>query len=130
LPKYGSWTTVLYAFGFGTALLAVMSGPKLGQLATVPFQGWMLMLGLALGPTLLSYGLYVKSLEHIEASRATVVCMMEPVTASILGFLLLGERLAGWQLVGALLVLGGVGVLNLRASPPPPGDVISVEGSH
>ena len=130
LPKYGSWTTVLYAFGFGTALLAVMSGPKLAQLARVPFEGWMLMLGLALGPTLLSYGLYVKSLEYIEASRATVICMMEPVTAGILGFLLLGERLAGWQFVGALLVLGGVGVLNLRASPPPPGDVASVEGSH
>lgn len=120
LPKYGSWTTVLYAFGFGTVLLALMSGPRLAQLATVPFQGWMLMLGLALGPTLLSYGLYVKSLEHIEASRATVICMMEPVTASILGLLLLGEGLAGWQLVGALLVLGGVGALNLRANPPPP----------
>ena len=130
LPKYGSWTTVLYAFGFGTVLLALASGPRLAQLMTVPFEGWMLMLGLALGPTLLSYGLYVKSLEYIEASRATVVCMMEPVTASILGFLLLGERLAGWQLVGALLVLGGVGVLNLGASPAPPGDAISAEGSH
>ena len=130
LPKYGSWTTVLYAFGFGTVLLALMSGPKLAQLASVPFEGWILMLGLALGPTLLSYGLYVISLEHIEASRATVICMMEPVTASILGFLLLGERLAGWQLVGALLVLGGVGALNVRATPPTRGDAISVEGSH
>jgi drug/metabolite transporter (DMT)-like permease len=129
LPKYGSWTTVLYAFGFGTVLLALMSGPKLVQLARVPFEGWVLMLGLALGPTLLSYGLYVMSLEHIQASRATVICMMEPVTASILGFLALGERLAGWQLAGALLVLGGVGAMNARAIPPAPGDVVSVEGS-
>jgi len=129
LPRYGSWTTVLYAFGFGTVLLALMSGPKLAQLAAVPLEGWVLMAGLALGPTLLSYGLYVMSLEHIEASRATVICMMEPVTASILGFLLLGERLAGWQLVGALLVLGGVGVLNVRAVPPPLDDVVSVERS-
>ncbi len=121
LSKYGSWTTVFYAFGFGAGLLALMSGPKLAQLATVPVKGWVLMLGLALGPTLLSYGLYVKSLEHMEASRATVICMMEPVTASVLGFLLLGERLAGWQLVGALLVLGGVGVLNARRVPRSPG---------
>jgi len=130
LPKYGSWTTVLYAFGFGTVLLALMSGPKLAQLASVPFEGWILMLGLALGPTLLSYGLYVISLEHIEASRATVICMMEPVTASILGFLLLGERLAGWQLVGALLVLGGVGFLSIRTIPSTSKDAIRAEGSR
>ncbi len=129
LPRYGSWTTVFYAFGFGTALLALLSGRKLSQLAAVPPEGWALMVGLALGPTLLSYGLYVKSLEHIEASRATVICMMEPVTASVLGFLLLGERLAGWQLVGALLVLGGVCALNAWAIPPAPDDVASVEGS-
>jgi drug/metabolite transporter (DMT)-like permease len=90
----------------------------------------MLMLGLALGPTLLSYGLYVMSLEHIEASRATVICMMEPVTASILGFLLLGERLAGWQLVGALLVLGGVGFLSIRTIPSTSKDAIRAEGSR
>ena len=130
LPKYGSWTTVLYAFGFGTILLALMSGPKLAQLATVPLEGWMLMLGLAIGPTLVSYGLYLMSLEHIEASRATVICMIEPVTAGILGFLLLGERLAGWQFVGALLVLGGVGALNARATPSTPGHAISAEGPH
>ncbi|MBP7164699.1 MAG: EamA family transporter [Firmicutes bacterium] len=130
LPKYGSWTTVLYAFGFGTVLLALLSGPKLAQLRAVPFEGWMLMLGLALGPTLLSYGLYVMSLEHIEASRATVICMMEPVTASILGFLLLGERLAGWQLVGALLVLGGVGFLSIRTIPSTSKDAIRAEGSR
>jgi drug/metabolite transporter (DMT)-like permease len=88
------------------------------------------MLGLAIGPTLVSYGLYLMSLEHIEASRATVICMIEPVTAGILGFLLLGERLAGWQFVGALLVLGGVGALNARATPSTPGHAISAEGPH
>jgi len=56
----------------------------------------------------LAYLLYTRGLRAMEAGRASIVATVEPVVAAVLGLLLLGERLDGWQWVGGLLVLTGV----------------------
>ncbi len=115
LRKYRSWTSVLYAFGFGGAFLLCFAAGRLNQVRDLPLQAWLLILGLAWGPTLVAYALYVQALHHIEASRAGVICMVEPASTAVLAFVILGERLGGWQLVGAALVLTGVSIVQVRA---------------
>lgn len=44
----------------------------------------------------------------------------EPVGATILAFFLLGEKLAGWQIVGGLLVLAGVFFFLTQKQKPIP----------
>lgn len=114
LKKYASWTAVLYAFGFGSLFLLCFAGERLHQARSLPLQAWLLILGLAWGPTLVSYALYVLALHYIEASHAGVVCMAEPASTAVLAFIILGERLAGWQLAGAALVLAGVFLIQVR----------------
>ena len=79
-----------------------------------PLLVWTLILVLALFPSILAYGLYLKALERLEASRAAISATLEPVLASLLAFIILGEQVEPLQALGGLLVLGGVVVLQLR----------------
>jgi len=54
-------------------------------------------------------------MKYIEASKASITATLEPVVASLLAYLLLGEVMEWPQLVGAGLVLGGV--VGLQFSP-------------
>ena len=105
LARYGPFTTLLYALGFGALFLALAMrrSPALPSAEALP-----ILIYLILVPTLLSYVLYTNGLRRIEAGRASIVATIEPVVAALLGFLLLGERLEGWQWFGGVLVLSGV----------------------
>lgn len=116
LEGINSWTVTLYGFLFGGALLIMwwswQGSPTLGY----PFPAWALILLLALFPSILAYGLYLKALERLEVSRAAIVATLEPVLASLLAYLILGERLEPLQALGGLLVLGGVLILRAGRS--------------
>ncbi|MEW6227636.1 MAG: DMT family transporter [Bacillota bacterium] len=114
LKRYKSWTTVLYAFGFGSLFLLCFASGRLHQVRMLPTQAWILILGLAWGPTLVAYALYVLALHCIEASSAGVICMAEPASTAVLAFIILRERLTAWQLAGAALVLAGVFLIQVR----------------
>jgi DME family drug/metabolite transporter len=74
---------------------------------------------LALGPMFVAYLLFGAGLRTVSSSRATTVTLLEPVVATLLAVLVVGERLAppGW--LGLALVLAGV-VAVVRARPPQP----------
>lgn len=55
-----------------------------------------------------------RSLSGMEASRASILATVEPIVACIVGVLYYGDRLHSLEVVGILLVLGGIGLLNKR----------------
>ncbi len=114
LTKYSSSTTVLYALIFGTLFLALISAPRFNQLRDLPSLAWGLIAALALGPTLVAYALYVKALSHIEAGHASIVCMAEPAATAVLAYVILRERMEALQVLGAVAVIAGVLILQLR----------------
>ncbi len=68
---------------------------------------WLLLLGLAIGPTLGSLTLYNLGLREVPASNASLIAMLEPVVATILAFLFLGERMEPLQSIGGVMVVVG-----------------------
>lgn len=116
LQGIDSWTVTLWGFLFGGALLIIwwswQGSPSLGY----PLPTWGLILLLALFPSILAYGLYLKALERLEVSRAAIVATLEPVLASLLAYVVLGERIEALQALGGLLVLGGVLILRAGRS--------------
>jgi drug/metabolite transporter, DME family len=106
--RYGPWTLSLYGFGFGALWLCLIASPRAVASIQLPAVGWAILVAWAWIPTVLAYGLYLIALKSIEASRATIVCTIEPVSAIALACLFLGETVSGPQLVGAGLVLTGV----------------------
>ncbi len=61
-----------------------------------------------------SFVLYVIGLNHIAPAVASIVAMVEPVTAALFGFLVLNQTLAGPQLFGMGLILAAVTTLSVQ----------------
>jgi DME family drug/metabolite transporter len=114
LKQFSPWTLMVYELGFGALFLLPFQDPatlmRLGQ----PSMAWLFLLGLALGPTIGAIAAFNLGLRDLPASNVSVVATIEPVVASILAFIILGEQLEFLQLVGGAMVIGGA--LQLAAS--------------
>ncbi|WP_341864708.1 EamA family transporter [Stutzerimonas xanthomarina] len=64
----------------------------------------------------LSFTLYVIGLRHTAPAIASVVAMVEPVSATLFGVAVLSESLAGLQIVGMALILITATVLAFYSS--------------
>ncbi|MCP2259736.1 drug/metabolite transporter, DME family [Streptoalloteichus tenebrarius] len=77
--------------------------------------GWLTVGYLALVPTVLAYLLFGAGLRVLPAPTVATLNLAEPVIAAALGVAVLGEPVTAGGVVGALLVLAGLGVLALPA---------------
>jgi drug/metabolite transporter, DME family len=73
--------------------------------------GWPWLLYLGGVATAGAYAIYTVGLRSVPASVAGVTTLLEPLTATILGVALFGERLGAVGGAGALLLLGALGLL-------------------
>lgn len=62
-----------------------------------------------------SYWLFVRGLKTVKIGTAATLSLGEPLTASLLGVVVLGERLSGWQSGGILLLFFGLAILACGA---------------
>jgi DME family drug/metabolite transporter len=95
------------AFGLGgLVLLPVLLTQPIAWMATP--SGVVMALWLGLGTTTVAYVLFGRGLRHLPAGPVTTLVLAEPVVATLLGVLVLGERIPvlGW--VGVSLVLVGL----------------------
>jgi drug/metabolite transporter, DME family len=77
-------------------------------------RGIMVVLHLGIITTGLSYIFYARGLKMISVSRTVTLSLAEPLTAGLLGILLLGEQLTLPAIVGVLLLFGGLVIVSLR----------------
>lgn len=109
IAKHSPWVGLTLTMVFGTLTLLVLTlvfnGPA-GVIAVEPSPWpWLLMLAIALGPTLGGYALFTSSLRYIPGWAASLIVVLEIPTATLLAVALLGERLAWPQILGMLLIL-------------------------
>jgi drug/metabolite transporter (DMT)-like permease len=75
------------------------------KLLSLPVLSLGYALGLALIGTVVPFALYMKALEKLPASRASVFTIFEPLTAIALAILLLNQSLSLVQYLGVMLIL-------------------------
>ena len=51
---------------------------------------------------------------------ASILAMSEVLFAAFFGYVLLGERMNGWQILGALVIIGAVVLLTAPVQPEQP----------
>jgi drug/metabolite transporter (DMT)-like permease len=90
----------------GSIELVPVTGPVVPVMLPA---AWMVVLG-----TLVPFSLVVLSMQHLRASQASVMGMTEPILAALIAFVVLGEALTPFQVVGAVIVLGSVLVAELN----------------
>ena len=103
-----------YALFFGSLLLVVAALPTLDTLVGLPASSYALLLMLSVVHTTLGFALYTFGLGRLGAGRAAVVATVEPVVAVVLGTALLDESLTVPKVVGALLVISGAALAQVR----------------
>ncbi len=76
--------------------------------------GWASLAWLALPASALPHVLVVVTVQRIPASRAAPFLLLIPIAGALISAVLLNERLDAFQLVGAGLILVGVGAATIR----------------
>ena len=85
-------------------------------LGTSPTQAWLALAGLGILSTALAYILYFRILARAGATNVLLVTMLIPVSAVVLGALVLREQLAAGQVIGMGLIALGVLSIDGRLS--------------
>ncbi|UOR10326.1 DMT family transporter [Halobacillus amylolyticus] len=78
-----------------------------------PFTGysnkqWLIFLALAIIPTFFGHSLFNWSLRWISTSTISMSILLEPIGASILAYIVLGEQITSYQWLGGSIVLFGL----------------------
>jgi drug/metabolite transporter, DME family len=107
------------AVAFGLAAVVLLPALALSS------PGWLLQtdgiaLALFLGvvPTALAYVLFARGLKRLSASETATLTLAEPLTAGLLGAVVLAEPMTAMSAAGAGLVLAGLLALGVRLPAP------------
>jgi drug/metabolite transporter (DMT)-like permease len=112
----GPVQTVTYSILLGTVMLWVVSAVR-GEVSVAALVGlgsaqWLSLMYLGVLGSALAYIGYYDGLRTIGATRSGVFIALNPLTAVILGALLLGEQLTLTMCLGGGLILAGIFLCN------------------
>ena len=108
------------SFGIGSLLLLGCS-LFTHLVFSYPAQSWLLLLYMGCLPTALAYVLFQAGMRSTSATLTSILTLCEPLTATLLAWLLFGERLGVVGIIGALLLLGTIFLLARTENAPASG---------
>jgi DME family drug/metabolite transporter len=117
LRRSAPLATTALTFTIGAVLLTpalLWTSEPSSQLA----RGWPWLLYLGAVATAGAYAIYTVGLRRVPASVAGVTTLLEPLTATVLGVALFGERLGAIGALGAVLLLVALGLMTIESSRP------------
>jgi len=79
-----------------------------GNLSEYTAPIWLLVGFIVVVGTMITFSLLTGALRHVSATRASIVATLEPVLATVVAWLWLGETFGTAQLVGGAVVLAGI----------------------
>lgn len=101
---------IAISFTIGAMILfvvALLQGIELHYSAV----SWALLLYLGVVPTALAYVLFIAGMRYTTPTVASVATLMEPLTSTILAWLILGEHFSAMGFVGVAILSGSLALL-------------------
>lgn len=84
-------------------------------IAGVSATGWSAILGLAVLSTAVAYIVFFRLITHAGPANANLVTMLIPVSAILMGYLVLDEKLKSNEIAGALIIILALVIIDGRA---------------
>ena len=109
--RYSNWTLSVYGDGIGVLALLPIIYFSASNIVEFSAELWLLILAIAWGPSLLAYLFYSYALKYVDASKGSILGVIEPLSAALFSASILGEKLEALQVVGIALALAGVALL-------------------
>ena len=85
--------------------------------------GWAAVVGYAVAAHALGQGLVAYALAHLRPTFGSLGLLVETLGAAVSAWVVLGERLAAVQIVGGLLIVGGIALARTARAAPTATDV-------
>jgi drug/metabolite transporter (DMT)-like permease len=98
-----AWTSI-----FTTAFLLVAALLEEGPMVPPDLYSWIVLVALGVVVQALGWWFVTRSLPRLEASRGSLVMVLQPVLTTVWGYLLFSEHLTWLQLLGASITLTAV----------------------
>ncbi|MCR4865514.1 MAG: DMT family transporter [Lachnospiraceae bacterium] len=114
---YDSYTISFYTFLLATFTTVFFADSmKVADVVTSSYESFVLALIFALVSTIIPYLTYTIGLKAVENGQASIIASIEPVAATFIGIVWYKEKLSLSVIIGALLVIAGIVVSNVRLS--------------
>ncbi len=84
--------------------------------------GWLLLL--AIVPQLLGHSIFNWSLKYLPTGYVSANLLGEPIGSTILAYFFLNEKPPAVKIIGAILILAGIGMASFRKNNPPGDDLV------
>jgi drug/metabolite transporter (DMT)-like permease len=114
LRRYNPLTVTAYTFAVASIMLIPFS--DVGKVIMLMYENTVtmrnvLILGVCL--TVIPFVSYTKGLKDIEASKASIIAFIEPLTAAASGITIYGEMLSPIKILGMVFIFISLVILNL-----------------
>lgn len=121
VARHSPWLSLALTMSFGSLALLLLTVVILGpaQVINVGSGGatpWLILLALALGPTLGGYAFFTMSLRHLPGQIASLIVVIEAPITTVAAILLLGERIDALQTAGMVLIISAAVLSGLPLS--------------
>lgn len=120
--------TVVGAMGASSAAVAFVALPFVDISWLGSPRGWAMALWLGLATIAVAYVLFTWGLSGLTAATAATLTLFEPLTAGLLGIVVLGERLAPLAIAGLVVLAAGLALLAWGSRTPRDPEPFAVEG--
>ena len=112
-----TYTFIVYGFGTITLIIynVVLQNPFFGY----PADHWWIFLALAIFPTFFGHTLFNWALKWLSTSTISMGIVFEPIGATILAYIILGEQVTGSQWLGGTIVIFGLFLFIVSTSRKP-----------
>lgn len=114
---HGTPQAILFIAFAVLAVILISLNNSAGTMAVLQSADWPLFAVLGVFGAGLSFIFYIAGLNYTAPAVASIVAMIEPVTASLFGFVVLNESLAALQVSGMALILITVTALGVYYTP-------------
>jgi len=119
MHRYSPWTVLFYAFLFASLSWHVFYSPFQYLLAGYTTRQWFWMIYITVVGTVIPFGLFFVGVNHIRSTRAMITATLEPISAGVIAYLLLGETLEPLQILGGAMVVSAIVVLQGKLERDP-----------
>jgi drug/metabolite transporter (DMT)-like permease len=107
----GWWAYVFPVYGAAAGVILATAWVQGTPLMGYSWRVYGLCIALAVGPQVVGHGAFNYVVQRVSATVVGLLTLLEPVGASILAYLLFGERPPVLSLLGMVVVLGAVAVV-------------------
>ncbi|WP_194410938.1 DMT family transporter [Microbacterium cremeum] len=119
--------TVVGAMGASSAVISALALPFVDLAWLASPAGLAMALWLGLATISIAYVLFTWGLSGLTAATAATLTLGEPLTASVLGIVVLGERLSALAIVGLAVLAAGLALLAWGSRSPRDPEPFAVE---